>query len=178
MKRRMEFTEEQAHELRACTQNFKGSLLNNQVIAHLRANLQQMLEEWWRRRYIQHRVEVAVERSGHDGLDITFLREETEAEKVKEEHLLKQFAESQPRTRTEELESEVGEWKLASGLMDSTGDPDGITPKIAKEYWENLERRYDRLCKIAIDVAKRYNSTTEYGTEIDMEEVIERLNEQ
>ena len=35
---------------------------------------------------------------------------------------------------------EIEEWKISSGLMDSAGDPDGITPETAQKYWESIEK--------------------------------------
>jgi len=39
------------------------------------------------------------------------------------------------------LEAEIEEWKGASGLVDVAGDPDGITPAKAQEYWRLIESR-------------------------------------
>lgn len=37
------------------------------------------------------------------------------------------------------LLAEIDEWKAASGL-ECDGDPDGVTPKACRDYWENFER--------------------------------------
>ena len=37
------------------------------------------------------------------------------------------------------LNAEIDEWKAASGL-ECGGDPDGVTPKACRDYWENFER--------------------------------------
>lgn len=41
--------------------------------------------------------------------------------------------------RAERSEAEVEAWKLASGLNDGAGDPDGVTPEAARRYWEGVE---------------------------------------
>lgn len=46
------------------------------------------------------------------------------------------------------LEKEVGRWKLASGLIDSRGDPDGVTPEASQRNREALEAQlldHDRV---------------------------------
>lgn len=39
-----------------------------------------------------------------------------------------------------ELAEEVEKWKEASGLQVG-GDPDGVTPEAARDYWKDIERR-------------------------------------
>jgi len=41
--------------------------------------------------------------------------------------------------------AEIEAWKDATGLVDGHGDPDGITPDIARKHWEGVERERDRL---------------------------------
>lgn len=49
----------------------------------------------------------------------------------------------------DELQELVDEWKDASGIVDSSGDPDGITPKMAEKYWKGLESERDR-CAVSV----------------------------
>lgn len=44
----------------------------------------------------------------------------------------------QAQERIVELEAEVEQWKLCTGLIDGSGDPDGITPDIAQRHWEGV----------------------------------------
>jgi len=41
---------------------------------------------------------------------------------------IQDIEDEQRKSRIEELEGEIEEWKLATGLLDSNGDPDGVTP--------------------------------------------------
>jgi len=41
--------------------------------------------------------------------------------------------------KTDNLRDQVERWKIASGLEDSSGDPDGITPEASSKYRVKLE---------------------------------------
>jgi hypothetical protein len=43
------------------------------------------------------------------------------------------------------LLDEVERWKLASGLEDGRGDPDGVTPEAMQRYWEGFEANHRDL---------------------------------
>lgn len=45
-------------------------------------------------------------------------------------------------------------WKDASGLQDSSGDPDGVTPEAAQRYWEAVEREHAALLEYVELLAK------------------------
>jgi hypothetical protein len=39
----------------------------------------------------------------------------------------------------------VEEWQMASGLVDGSGDPGGVTPKFSQAYWLGVEEECKRL---------------------------------
>mgnify|MGYP001102788278 CR=1 FL=1 len=49
----------------------------------------------------------------------------------------------QLRTDLDEARAEVERWKSASGLIDGSGDPDGVTPEAMRRYWEQVEAERD-----------------------------------
>ena len=75
---------------------------------------------------IEHKYEPQIVRHEDDGseTDMTLLTVESVRKMQSEIHRLKE---------------EIEEWKNASGL-EYGGDPDGVTPKACREYWENFER--------------------------------------
>jgi hypothetical protein len=52
------------------------------------------------------------------------------------------------KTKIKTLQDEIVEWKCASGLETSAGDPAGVTPKTMQEFWEKFEHEHSTCVKL------------------------------